>query len=60
MNGLQKLYVLYAAVVKLVKTNPEPHNETNLMDWIEEGDTENMTPQEIATEWDEVNSQQVD
>ena len=39
-------------VTKLVKTNPNPYNETTLEDWILEGDTDNMTPQQIASEWD--------
>lgn len=27
---------------------------TNLMDWIAEGDTDDMTPEEIAKEWNEL------
>lgn len=49
---------LIEQVTKLVKTNPAPYNETTLEDWILEGDTDGMTPQEIADEWDEVNSQE--
>ncbi|MCB0763007.1 MAG: hypothetical protein KDC12_15890 [Flavobacteriales bacterium] len=45
-------------VAKLVKTDPAPHNETTLEDWILEGDTDDMSAQEIADEWDEVNSQE--
>jgi len=52
-----KLQKLYDKVKKLVKTNPNPYNETSLWEWIEEGDTDEMTPEEIAKEWDEVNSQ---
>lgn len=48
---------LVEKVKKLVKTDPYPYNETNIEDWIAEGDTNNMTPEEIAREWDEVNSQ---
>lgn len=48
---------LIEEVTKLVKTDPAPYNETNLEDWIVEGDTDDMTPEEIAAEWDEVNSQ---
>lgn len=54
MNEKQKN--LYAAVVALVKTEPFPYNETSLADWLIEGDTDGMTPAEIAAEWDEVNS----
>jgi len=46
---------LIEAVKRLIKTDPYPHNETSLDDWIIEGDTGDMTPEEIATEWDEVN-----
>ena len=49
---------LIKLVKKLAKTNPYPHNETGLDDWIlDGGDTYDMTPEEIAQEWDEVNSQ---
>jgi hypothetical protein len=51
-------YKLIQEVEKLVKTEAYPYNETNLADWIEEGDTDGMTAQEIADEWDEVNSQE--
>lgn len=54
-NKLQKLY---NKVVKLVKTDPNPYNETNLWDWLAEGGTDDMTPKQIAKEWDEVNSQE--
>ena len=46
---------LIKEVIDLVKTNPYPYNETNIEDWINEGDTDGMTPQEIANEWDELN-----
>jgi len=39
-------------VKKLVKSDPAPYNETTLEDWITEGDTEGMTPKQIAKEWD--------
>ena len=48
---------LIEKVKQLIKTNPYPHNETNIEDWINEGDTDDMTPEQIAAEWDEVNSQ---
>lgn len=51
-------YELIKEVERLVKTDPYPHNETSLADWIEEGDTDDMTAQDIANEWDEVNSQE--
>lgn len=47
---------LYDAVIALVTTDPFPYNETSLEDWLIEGDTDGMTPAEIAAEWDEVNS----
>ena len=47
---------LIQQVVRLVKTNPYPHNETNIEDWINDGDTDGMSPQEIAAEWDEMNT----
>ena len=47
---------LIQQVDRLVKTNPYPHNETNIEDWIVEGDTGGMSPQEIAAEWDEMNT----
>jgi hypothetical protein len=49
---------LIEEVTNLVKTDPAPYNETNLADWIVEGDTDDMTAKEIAAEWDEVNSQE--
>lgn len=49
---------LIKEVEKLVKTEAYPYNETSLADWIEEGDTDDMTPEEIAAEWDEINSQE--
>jgi hypothetical protein len=45
-------------VEQLVKTAPYPKNETGLDDWINEGDIKGMTPQQIATEWDELNKPQ--
>jgi len=53
---MKKLTTIYNAVIALVKTDPNPYNETNLQDWLIEGDTDGMTPKEIAAEWDEVNS----
>jgi hypothetical protein len=52
----KKTRALVDEVKQLIKTEPYPHNETNIEDWIEEGDTESMTAQEIADEWDEVNA----
>ena len=46
---------LIKQVERLVKTDPYPHNETGLDDWINEGDiTSSMTAEEIAREWDEL------
>lgn len=42
---------LIDAVKKLI-TTPEIKDGTNLEDWIMEGDTDDMTPEEIAAEWD--------
>ena len=56
MNNQQ----LIDKVKSLIKTDPYPYNETNIEDWIIEGDTDDMTPEEIAAEWDEVNSQDKD
>ena len=53
MNNQQ----LIDKVKSLIKTDPYPYNETNIEDWIAEGDTDDMTAEEIAAEWDEVNSQ---
>lgn len=47
---------LYNAVIALVTTDPNPRNETSLEDWLIEGDTDGMTPEEIAAEWDGVNA----
>lgn len=52
----EKQQTLYDSVLPLVKTEPFPYNETSLWDWIIEGDTDGMTPKQIAAEWDEVNS----
>jgi len=52
----EKQQALYDAVIALVTTDPNPRNETSLEDWLIEGDTDGMTPEEIAAEWDEVNS----
>ena len=54
-NPKQKLI---EEVTKLVKTDPAPYNETTLEDYILEGDTDDMTAQQIADEWDEVNSRE--
>lgn len=47
---------LIEQVKRLIRTNPYPYNETSIEDWINDGDTDGMTPEEIAREWDEVNS----
>lgn len=36
---------------------PEVEGETYLADWIAEGDWQNMTPEEIAAEWDDLSRQ---
>jgi len=50
-------YAMIRQVLPLIKTDGYPHNETNIEEWIFEGDIEGMTAEEIAAEWDEVNSQ---
>ena len=42
------------AEVKRLITTPVFKDGTDLVDWITEGDTDDMTAQEIATEWDEL------
>lgn len=42
---------LFEKVSELVKT-PTVKDGTYLSDWIIEGDTDNMTPEEIAAAWD--------
>lgn len=54
MNPKQQLI---ERVKELIETDAYPYNETNIEDWIIEGDTDDMTAEEIAAEWDEVNGQ---
>lgn len=51
---------LIEKVTNLVKTDPNPHNQTSLEDWISAGDTDDMTPAEIAQEWDELPEMETD
>lgn len=51
---------LIEQVTNLVQTDPEPYNETTLADWITEGDTDDMTPEEIAAEWDSLGNTERD
>ncbi len=51
---------LIEKVIEWVKTDPTPYNQTTLEDWILEGDTDDMTPQDIATEWDELPEMEAD
>jgi len=51
---------LIEKVIALVKTDPAPYNQTTLEDWIMEGDTDDMTPEEIAAEWDELPEMETD
>lgn len=46
-------------VRQLIQTS-EVKDGTYLTDWIEEGDTDDMTPQEIAQEWDELPAMETD
>lgn len=50
---------LYDKVEKLVKT-PVVKDGTSLSDWINDGDTDDMTPAEIAQEWDELPEMETD
>ena len=47
---------LVERVTELVKY-PEIEGETTLEEWIEAGDCDDMTPEEIAAEWDWLSSQ---
>ena len=47
---------LIEKVTELVEY-PEVEGETYIADWINEGDTEGMTPEEIAAEWDNLSRQ---
>ena len=42
----------------LITSEADPENETQLDDWITSGDIVDMTPQEIANEWDEMNEKE--
>lgn len=50
---------LIVAVERLIQT-PSTKDFTSLEDWITEGDTDDMTPQEIAQEWDELPAMETD
>ena len=51
---------LIAKVLQLIQTDPDPKGETSLEEWISEGDTDNMTPEEIAAEWDALPGKETD
>lgn len=55
MNAKQ-LQSLVEEVRSLVQY-PEVEGETTLEDWISEGDTEGMSPADIAAEWDNLSAQ---
>lgn len=46
---------LYDAVLSLSKRGEwyDGPTSTSLWDWLREGDLDNMTPEELAAEWDE-------
>ena len=50
---------LIKAVRRLI-TTPDFKDGTDLVDWITEGDTDDMTPLEIAQEWDELPMMETD
>jgi len=56
----QQFDELYEEVKTISKTG-EPSDgtdqETSLYDWMREGDCDNMTAEEIAAEWDELNAE---
>jgi hypothetical protein len=47
---------VYEATAALCKTSTDGNNgqETTLADWMQEGDWQNMTPADMAAEWDEL------
>lgn len=47
---------MISAVEKIVQY-PEIDGETTLAEWIEMGDWQNMTADEIAAEWDDLSAQ---
>jgi hypothetical protein len=51
---------LIEKVLDLIQTDPDPAGETSLGEWIENGDTDDMTPEEIAAEWDSLPSKETD
>lgn len=46
--------------VKQLINTPSFKDGTDLEDWIIEGDTDDMTPAEIAAEWDELPTMETD
>jgi hypothetical protein len=50
---------VYEATESLCKTatNGNDGQETTLADWMQEGDWQNMTPEQMAAEWDELSEQ---
>ncbi len=51
---------LITEATELVKTDANPFNQTSLEEWILEGDTDDVTPAEIAQEWDELPEMETD
>jgi hypothetical protein len=45
------------AVAAMVATGTGAENDTQLGDWMREGHWQDMTPEAIAAEWDELNEQ---
>lgn len=52
----------YDETEQLCKTPTTGNNgkETTLADWMREGDWQNMTPAEMAAEWDELGQMETD
>ena len=51
---------LIEKVTSLVRTAPAPYNGTTLEDWVLDGDTDDMTAEEIAAEWDELPQMEIE
>ena len=52
-----KLYEEVKAISKTGETSTGTDETTSLYDWMKEGDCDNMTAEEIAAEWDELNAE---
>jgi len=55
-NAKEELITIIRSLIKTA----EHKDFTSLEDWIEEGDIDNMSPAEIAREWDELPDMETD